>query len=208
MTPTFRVEQVGLGPTPGSPRAHASKGFSVPTSSMDITLKTPLLPRASTRRGRSLCFSGLLGSGALLVACGGSGDEDRTAEFVLSFRGQPTTEVFRIRTDAPEFVALAREQLKLPASERRLAPNGIVRRGNGGYNAPWSWNLTAPHLAAVNAEGCDGLPSQVEQDLSYWIDSVGRFCPWSAYVEAEVSVADRPESRGPYISSWRLNVLR
>jgi hypothetical protein len=29
---------------------------------------------------------------------------------------------------------------------------------------------------------CDGRPSFIEDDLAYWFDSVGRFCPWGAKV--------------------------
>ena len=36
-------------------------------------------------------------------------------------------------------------------------------------------------------EVCDGRPSMVEADLSYWLDTVGRFCPWGATVVERLS---------------------
>jgi hypothetical protein len=34
-------------------------------------------------------------------------------------------------------------------------------------------------MAENTIEACDGRPSFVEEDLSYWLD-LGRYCPWSA----------------------------
>ena len=36
-------------------------------------------------------------------------------------------------------------------------------------------------------EVCDGRPSMVEADVSYWLDTVGRFCPWGATVVERLS---------------------
>jgi hypothetical protein len=36
------------------------------------------------------------------------------------------------------------------------------------------------HFAEVATQACDGCPRMVEQDLDYWIGTVGRFCPWTA----------------------------
>jgi hypothetical protein len=57
------------------------------------------------------------------------------------------------------------------------------------YNAPWSWHIDPEdiHMAEFTIELCDGLPSHVENDLDYWANTVGRFCPWSAQL---VSVQD------------------
>jgi hypothetical protein len=35
-------------------------------------------------------------------------------------------------------------------------------------------------MAEVTIELCDGRPSDLENNLVYWMDTVGRFCPWSA----------------------------
>ena len=36
------------------------------------------------------------------------------------------------------------------------------------------------YFAAI--ELCDGTPSQVEGNLDYWVDTVQRFCHWSAQI--------------------------
>jgi hypothetical protein len=41
-------------------------------------------------------------------------------------------------------------------------------------------------VADVTIELCDGRPSDVESALDYWIDTVGRFCPWGTEVVARL----------------------
>jgi hypothetical protein len=52
------------------------------------------------------------------------------------------------------------------------------------YNAPWSWHIDPVdiQMAEFTIEVCSGLPSHVENDLDYWVNTVGRFCPWSAEI--------------------------
>ena len=52
------------------------------------------------------------------------------------------------------------------------------------YNEPWNWHIDPMdvHLAEFTIEVCSGLPSHVENDLDYWANTVGRFCPWSAEI--------------------------
>jgi hypothetical protein len=45
--------------------------------------------------------------------------------------------------------------------------------------APTALARGAPHAAI---ELCDGCPQMVEDDLDYWVETVGRFCPWSTRV--------------------------
>lgn len=63
-------------------------------------------------------------------------------------------------------------------------PNGRLLEGpgRGEHNTPWSWHLDPDDLtmAEMTAEVCDGRPSFVEEDLEYWLNQVGRFCPWNA----------------------------
>lgn len=61
-------------------------------------------------------------------------------------------------------------------------PSGRVVRGAVPYNQPWSWHIDPEDvgMAEVTIELCDGLPSHVEADLDYWVDTVKAFCPWSA----------------------------
>jgi hypothetical protein len=61
---------------------------------------------------------------------------------------------------------------------------GDLATGDGGFNSPWSWHIEpgTVEVADLAIELCDGRPSMVEADVDYWINTVGRFCPWSARV--------------------------
>ncbi len=63
-------------------------------------------------------------------------------------------------------------------------PSGRIVRGSVPYNKPWSWHIDSEDvgMAEVTIELCNGKPSQVEADLDYWVDTVQRFCPWSAKI--------------------------
>lgn len=123
----------------------------------------------------------------LMASCGGGGGDPTTVTFAFRMRGLGPAEEFRVSTSSPQFIAQARAQLALPAAQRRLFPAGPIRAGNGGHNLEWSWHFTGDvELAEATIELCDGRPSMVEADLRYWLRRVGSFCPWGAYVDAEV----------------------
>lgn len=63
-------------------------------------------------------------------------------------------------------------------------PSGKLVEGSKCYNLPWSWHIDPQdvHMAESTIALCDGLPSHVEDNLDYWIDTVGRLCPWSATI--------------------------
>lgn len=65
-------------------------------------------------------------------------------------------------------------------------PSGRIVRGTVSYNSPWSWHIDSEdiHMAEITIELCDGTPSQVEENLDYWVDTVKRFCPWTARITA------------------------
>jgi hypothetical protein len=65
-------------------------------------------------------------------------------------------------------------------------PSGRLLRGQVSYNKPWHWHIDSQDIAIVEVaiELCDGRPSDVENNQDYWIDIVGRFCPWSAQLVA------------------------
>ena len=46
-------------------------------------------------------------------------------------------------------------------------------------NKGHAWHLVEVELVDLTMELCDGRPSDLDQDLPYWADTVGRFCPWS-----------------------------
>ncbi len=83
-------------------------------------------------------------------------------------------------------LATAAAQLALPVGERLLHVEGPIARGNAAHNEDWSWHFAPSQwsLREVSIELCDGTPEMVEADLDTWVDTVGSFCPWSAYVAA------------------------
>ena len=115
-----------------------------------------------------------------VIACGGDVDSVRpppAQEFVIEVEG----ERFRVRTTSPGAASALDER-------RRSGALGVVAgrlvRGDGSFNTPWSWHLDPLSIEAPDAsiELCDGLPSMVQSDLDYWIDTVHTFCPWAARV--------------------------
>lgn len=96
---------------------------------------------------------------------------------------------FIAQTSDPQVIEKVEEELAKPFNERSLHINGDIARGNEGYNHQWSWHFISDQweLVEISTEVCDGRPGMVEEDLDYWIDQVGYFCPWSARVFREVS---------------------
>ncbi len=95
-----------------------------------------------------------------------------------------TTERFKVLVRDP---AKANELRQLMKGERIGHINGELRRGDGGFNKPWSWHLDPDtiEVVEVSIELCDGTPSFVESELDYWLNVVKRFCPWGTRVVAE-----------------------
>ena len=116
----------------------------------------------------------------LLASCGGDVASMRPTpaqEFVVEVEG----ERFRLRTSNPATASAL-------DARRRAGTLGVVAgrivRGDGGFNAPWSWHLDplSIEVPQVSIELCDGRPSMVQADLDYWVDTVGMYCPWAARV--------------------------
>ena len=86
-----------------------------------------------------------------------------------------------MRTTDPETTLLAQENLR--GANKRF-PIGPLRRGNGGFNAPWSWHLDPDRVRLTEAaiEVCDGNPSYVEAHLDEFL-GLG-YCPWGGRVVA------------------------
>lgn len=61
-------------------------------------------------------------------------------------------------------------------------PSGKVIGEAVFYNSPWSWHIDPMdvQMAEFTIEVCSGLPSYLEDDLDYWVNTLGQFCPWSA----------------------------
>jgi hypothetical protein len=86
---------------------------------------------------------------------------------------------YSIELITDELIAHAAE-LQAGGEEGRIPSGRIVRDGDGGVNAPWSWHIDPESLEFVDmtTEVCDGLPEYVE-DGTLTSDV---YCPWSATV--------------------------
>jgi hypothetical protein len=138
---------------------------------------------------RMIAYRTLLASAALLsVVCGPcwSAETRQLTLFTIASHTDPS-QVFTAATDDPELIRSCRDQLMLPPDQRTLHVNGRLAAGHGGFNLGWSWHLDpdAWNLVEASVELCDGTPSFVEEDIPYWLENVGSFCPWSSFVAAE-----------------------
>jgi len=144
-----------------------------------------------TRAAVVLALGGLLG---LLPACE-DGPEDpietppAARSFLFGMRGVPDEDgQFVATTTRPDVLAALEAELALPAARRARHIQGPIERGDGGHNLPWHWHF-APEswqIVEISIELCDGTPRLVEEDLDYWVDVVGQFCPWGSYVQREL----------------------
>ena len=117
-----------------------------------------------------------------LAACEdeASGPSD-AATFVIAVEN----EQFRVRIEDQAAIAEARS---LISSGQTKNISGDIRRGNGGINTGYSWHLrpASVEFADMTIELCDGMPSYVEENVDYYVDTVKRYCPWGARVVSEV----------------------
>ncbi|MEX0645423.1 MAG: hypothetical protein WD076_08930 [Parvularculaceae bacterium] len=117
-------------------------------------------------------------------------DDAPAAPATATFRFTHPThdEYFVARTADPEIIAKARAELAKPLADRSLHINGVIAKGSGEVNAPWSWHFVEGEwtLAEMSIELCDGWPGYIEDNLDKWLAEVGFFCPWSSRVEAEI----------------------
>lgn len=102
------------------------------------------------------------------------------------FRVAVLDETFHILIQDPERIAEA-DALLVEGAPRKTV-FGRLRRGDGGFNQPWSWHLAPETIEfpEVCIEIYDGGPSGIEAGLDRWIDEVMFFCPWSGQLVARV----------------------
>lgn len=93
---------------------------------------------------------------------------------------------FRVRIDNALLANQARRMAN--GQDRQKIINGELARGDGGFNTGYGWHMkpSAIEFADVTIEGCDGRPSDVQADITYWVDTVKRYCPWSGRFLSEV----------------------
>ena len=114
--------------------------------------------------------------GLMVSACSGSDPSDVAAEFVIDVNG----ERFVVRSTDPDTIVQLRAVMQ---GSRSGFPIGPLRRGDGGFNAPWSWHLDPAlvRVAELAIEVCDGRPTYVEANLG----DFPAYCPWGARVVRE-----------------------
>jgi pimeloyl-ACP methyl ester carboxylesterase len=97
--------------------------------------------------------------------------------FVVDVAG----ERFNVRVTDSEAIRLLVENYE---GKNSMHVVGKLARGDGGFNSPWPWHLEPDSvgMAEVSIELCDGRPSLIEEDLEYWIETVGSYCPWSSSI--------------------------
>lgn len=113
----------------------------------------------------------------ILSACGSAEDKAEGAIVTFLVAGQ---QQYKIQITNPDDIAMAKRLLA--GEEAPKIPNGLVVRGNPGVNEGYSWHIDPANFqfADVTTEVCDGLPSDVEQEII----TSDYYCPWSAEVIA------------------------
>jgi hypothetical protein len=118
-----------------------------------------------------------------LIACGSdagdTGGDGSGGNLVATFE-VAGAETYKVELATPELVEHARQLLA--GGEDGRIPNGVVVRDSPSVNEPWTWHIDPDTLefADVTTEVCDGLPSDVEDDLIM----SDYYCPWSAVIVA------------------------
>jgi hypothetical protein len=117
-----------------------------------------------------------IGLGIAFAGCSPTREDDAFAEFGV----RVGSESFVVRVADAGEIARFREAL---AGNRVGFPLGRLQRGDGGFNAPWSWHLDPAdtRLVEVAIEVCDGAPSYVEAHQG----DFPTYCPWGARIVSE-----------------------
>ena len=125
----------------------------------------------------------------LFSGCGTNNDDDNVKYYEFTHESEDINYSIVAKTSNPDVIAKVEDELSKPFEERTMHINGPIERGNAGYNRNWSWHFVEDRwdLAEISVEVCDGRPSFVEEDLDYWVDTVGRYCPWGSRVAGEVN---------------------
>lgn len=107
-----------------------------------------------------------------LGACGSATGPEEAARYRI--RESSTSAVFRIEITSADAIAEA-EALRASGEARWVL--GKPRRGDGGFNDPWSWSLDPATIGfgEVTIEACQATAAMVGGELDYWI-GFGQLC--------------------------------
>ena len=134
---------------------------------------------ATAVRQLMLLLGVTVGLALALAGCSDASAPAQGARFV--FRESLTANV--IRLDITDQAALAEAERLRQSGEARWVL-GTLRRGDGGFNAPWGWHLDPASIsfAEVTIEACQTAASAIVDDIDYWV-GFGQVCIWGV-VEA------------------------
>ena len=115
----------------------------------------------------------LLAATAMLFGCASPTAPEDAVDFIVDVAG----ERFILRLTDPVAIVQAEANRRGFTSQ---FPLGVVKRGHGGFNQPWSWHLDPAGTTFVDLaiEVCDGRPSYLETHL----DEYPTYCPWGGRV--------------------------
>jgi hypothetical protein len=113
---------------------------------------------------------------ALILAGVGCSDSSGPDDARFVFRDPLTQDAVRLEITNSEGRAQADALLR--SGEARWAL-GTLKRGDGGFNGPWTWHIDPATItfAEVTIEACQTAMSAIDDDLDYWID-FGQVCIW------------------------------
>ena len=113
---------------------------------------------------------------ALFLVGVGCSDSSSPEDVRFVFRDPLTQDVVRLEITNSEGRAQAEDLLA--SGEARWAL-GTLKRGDGGFNGPWTWHIDPATVtfAEVTIEACQTAMSAIDDDLDYWID-FGQVCIW------------------------------
>lgn len=99
---------------------------------------------------------------------------------------------FIVRTSNQQLIQQVEAQLLLPIANRKLVTGALVA-GSGGYNKnashefKWHFKEDDWQLTDLTIEIYDGKPyTDIDKDLSYWLNTVKRFGSWSSYIKRKL----------------------
>ena len=117
-----------------------------------------------------------------LAACNDGVGVSTGGTFVVRVEGED----FRVRIDNALLATKARRMM-VGAEDDQII-NAELARGDGGFNTGYGWHMkpSTVTFADMTIELCDGRPSDVQADIDYWVDTVGRYCPWGGRIVSEI----------------------
>jgi hypothetical protein len=136
-------------------------------------------------RVKKSCFLRLT---LLVFFLASSTQAQRYFEFVVPECNASQKNSFIAVTSDTAVINQVEKELALPERQRMLFITGFIDHGDGGFNTGWNWHFRPNQwmLTFNSIEVCDGCPQFVEDNLDYWVDVLGQFCPWGGRVSREV----------------------